>query len=87
MIYQGVAARVHGEGDPLRYPAGRVDARGRVLPPVEYRDRVELEKIIAKLPGTKIIVTHPDPKKAGGRLTDEPSSGASSRRDSPTTRR
>jgi hypothetical protein len=71
-VYEGVAARVHGPGDGLRYSPGRRNHLGEPLPVFEYRDRDELARIVKALPGTRMIVKHPDPTKAGGRLTDEP---------------
>lgn len=68
VIYEGVAARIHTAADPLRY--------GKRL---ELRDRSELRRIVRDVPGTKIIVLHPDPNKLDrdgnkllGRHSDEP---------------
>lgn len=48
LVVEGYAARVHTPSDPLRYPHGN-----------EYRDRAELEKLVAQLPGLPVTLPHP----------------------------
>ena len=49
-IYEGVAARLHAPGDPLRYEHGD-----------EYRDADELQRIVDQLPGKPIKIQHDGP--------------------------
>jgi len=54
-VFEGVAARVHGAGDPLPYPEGP-----------EYRDLAELKRVVELLPGTPVTLLHPDAMLAEG---------------------
>lgn len=59
VVYELVAARTHGDGDPLTYSSG-----------VEYRDRAELASIAKQLPGSKFLNLHPDPNDREGYVRD-----------------
>lgn len=48
LVIEGIAARVHKPGDPLRYAHGD-----------EYRDLAELERIVSQLPGKPVVLPHP----------------------------
>ncbi len=47
-VYEGVAARVHGPGDGLKYKWG-----------TEYRDLAELQRMALELNGKPVVVLHP----------------------------
>lgn len=61
VVYEGVAARMHGQGDELRYPWG-----------IERRDRAGVESIAPQVAGKRFTFKHPPELfKRGQKVTTE----------------